>query len=57
MELEHLPLSQVIDEFKEWRASRVKQSRIPDHLWKHVIPLLSDHLTPSLCNSEIQRLT
>jgi hypothetical protein len=43
MKAELLSLSQVIDEFKEWRASRVKQSRIPDHLWKHVIPLLSDH--------------
>ena len=43
MKLEHLSLSQVIDEFKEWRASRKKQSRIPDHLWKHVIPLLADH--------------
>jgi len=43
MKLEHLPLSQVIDEFKEWRTSRKKQSRIPDHLWKHVIPLLTDH--------------
>ena len=35
--------NQVIDEFKEWRVSREKQSRIPDHLWKHVIPLLTDH--------------
>ena len=43
MELEHLLLSQVIDEFKEWRTSRKKQSRIPDYLWKHVIPLLADH--------------
>ena len=43
MKLEHLPLSQVIDEFKEWRTSRKKQSRIPDYLWKHVIPLLTDH--------------
>ena len=43
MKAEHLSLSQVIDEFKEWRASRKKQSRIPDHLWKHVTPLLSDH--------------
>ena len=43
MKAEHLSLYQVIDEFKEWRASREKQSRIPDHLWKHVIPLLSDH--------------
>ena len=43
MKLEHLSLSQVIDEFKEWRTSRKKQSRIPDHLWKHVTPLLADH--------------
>ena len=43
MKLEHLPLSQVIDKFKEWRASRVKQSRIPHLLWKHVIPLLADN--------------
>ena len=43
MKLEHLSLSQVIDEFKEWRTSRKKKSRIPDHLWKHVIPLLTDH--------------
>ena len=43
MKAELLSLSQVIDEFKEWRASRKKQSRIPDHLWKHVIPLLSNH--------------
>ena len=43
MKLEHLSLSQVIDEFKEWRTSRKKQSRIPDYLWKHVIPLLADH--------------
>ena len=43
MKLEHLPLSQVIDEFKEWRTSRKKQSRIPDHLWKHVILLLADN--------------
>jgi hypothetical protein len=43
MKAEHLSLHHVIDEFKEWRASREKQSRIPDHLWKHVIPLLSDH--------------
>ena len=43
MKLEHLPLSQVIDEFKEWRTSRKKQSRIPDYLWSHVIPLLAEH--------------
>ena len=43
MKAELLSLSQVIDEFKEWRTSRKKQSRIPDHLWKHVIPLLADH--------------
>ena len=43
MKVEHLSLSQVIDKFKAWRASRKKQSRISDHLWKHVIPLLSDH--------------
>ena len=43
MKLEHLSLSQVIDEFKEWRTSRKKQSRIPDYLWKRVIPLLTDH--------------
>ena len=28
MKLEHLPLSQVIDEFKEWRTSR-KQGNPP----------------------------
>ena len=43
MKLEHLSLSQVIDEFQEWRTSRKKQSRIPDYLWKRVIPLLPDH--------------
>ena len=43
MKAEPLSLSQVIDEFKEWRASREKQSRIPNYLWSHVIPLLSSH--------------
>ena len=43
MKLEHLSLSQVIDEFREWPTSRKKQSRIPYHLWKRVIPLLTDH--------------
>ena len=43
MKLEHVSLSQVIDEFKEWRASRKKQSRSPNYLWKQVILLLSNH--------------
>ena len=42
-EHEHLPLSQVIDEFKEWCTSRKKQSRTADNLWKHVISLLTYH--------------
>lgn len=45
------PLSSVKEAFTHWRATRLRQGKIPDYLWEQVRGLLNDYPIAKICSA------